>query len=638
MSWISSNFAEILLKLIMKQRLLFVIMIYLTILVGFALQKPVFMWLATPEGSSHGLGDVADVIWNGLTLDVPMTGYLVALPLLVTIVSCWLPMTLNMKKVLGWYWAVVALLVSLVFVADISLYPFWQFKLDATVFNYLDSPKGAFASVSAWYILWRIILTVAYAAIIFLSLLTPRSSLITKIRGLGERIATTAILVITIVPLAISIRGGLTDSTANIGKAYYSPDEFLNHSAVNPMFSMFYSLGKTEDYSKEYEYFSEAKRKKIFDALYPKKLLTPHSSLLTDTLLADTLLTKKRPNIIIILMEGFGGQFVEAVSGRTNITPNYNKLAKEGIIFTNCYSNSFRTDRGTVSALSGYTSFPQVSIMKIPAKSRTLPCIARTLNENGYKSSFIYGGDINFTNMQSYLRTGGYGEIISDKDFTPAELKDNHWGANDDITFLRLEKMIASQKHSPWHIGYLTLSSHEPFEVPYKRLNEKIPNAFAFTDHCLGKFVEHIKKTPAWRDLLIICIPDHGYPYPKGIPHEEFHHNAMLWIGGAVKGHKVVETIMNQSDMAATLLAQLGISHNDYTFSRNVFSPQYTHPFAYFTYNPGFGFVDSTGFTVFDLVGEKVVENKDVAKGKASQRIAKGKAILQTAFDDLGSR
>lgn len=337
-------------------------------------------------------------------------------------------------------------------------------------------------------------------------------------------------------------------------------------------------------------------------------------------------------------MEGFGGQFVEAVSGRKNIAPNYNRLAQEGIIFTNCYSNSFRTDRGTVSALSGYTSFPQVSVMKIPAKSRTLPCIARTLNDNGYKSSFLYGGDINFTNMQSYLRTGGYGEIVSDKDFTKEELKDNHWGANDDITFSRLEKMIASQKHTPWHIGYLTLSSHEPFDVPYHRLNEKIPNAFAYTDDCLGKFVDNLKKTPAWKDLLIICIPDHGYPYPKGIPHEEFHHNAMLWIGGAVKEHRVVDTFMNQSDMAATLLGQMSIDHKDYSWSRDVFSADYKYPFAYFTYNPGFGFVDSTGFAVFDLVGEKIVENKDISKGKANERIVKGKAILQSAFDDLGAR
>lgn len=336
-------------------------------------------------------------------------------------------------------------------------------------------------------------------------------------------------------------------------------------------------------------------------------------------------------------MEGFGGQFIEAVSGRTDIAPNYNRLAKEGVIFTNCYSNSFRTDRGTVSALSGYTSFPTLSVMKLPVKSRTLPCIANTLNKNGYNSSFIYGGDINFTNMQSYLRTGGYGTIVSDVDFSADELKDNHWGANDHITFARLEQMIA-QARSPWHIGFLTLSSHEPFEVPYDRLKEKKANAFAYTDDCLGKFVERIRKTPAWKDLLIVCIPDHGYPYPAGLPHKEFHHNAMLWIGGAVKEHKVVETLMNQSDLAATLLGQMEIDHSEYTFSRDIFSTDYTYPFAYFTFKEGFGFVDSTGYTIYDVVGDKINKNVDTSADGKKMRIDRGKAILQTAYDDLGAR
>lgn len=601
----------------------------MTILLGFIAQKPIFMWLDKPEGNDYGFADMVDVVVNGLLLDVPTTGYLVALPLLAVIANCWIPARVNMRWMLGWYWAIIAVLVSLVFVSDIYLYPFWHFKLDATVFNYLDSPKGAFASVSVGYVLWRILLIAVYASIIFLSLVTPLPSHLAPIRGLGERIATTVILVFAIVPLAISIRGGLTDSTANVGKVYYSSDEYLNHSAVNPLFSVVYSLGKSEDYANEYNFYGEAKRKELFDSLYPREGCQPSNT---------SLLTTSRPNILIVLMEGFGGQFVEAVSGRKNITPYYNRLAKEGVLFTNCYSNSFRTDRGTVSALSGYTSFPQVSVMKIPAKSRTLPCVARTLNENGYTSSFLYGGDINFTNMQSYLRTGGYGMIVSDKDFTKEELKDNHWGANDDVTFRRLEKIISQQKHTPWHICFLTLSSHEPFEVPYQRLKEKIPNAFAYTDDCLGKFVEKLKRTSAWKNLLVICIPDHGCNYPVGIPHETYHHNMMLWIGGAVREPKVVSTLMNQSDMVATLLGQLGIDHRDYTFSRDVLSPDYKYPFAYFTYNPGFGFVDSTGFTVFDLVGEKIVENKDIKKGKAIQRVAKGKAILQTSYDDLGAR
>ena len=342
-------------------------------------------------------------------------------------------------------------------------------------------------------------------------------------------------------------------------------------------------------------------------------------------------------------MESFGGQFVEAISGRKDIAPNYNRLAKEGIIFTHCYSNSFRTDRGTVSTLSGYPSFPTLSVMKIPAKSRTLPCLAATLNSHGYESSFLYGGDINFTNMQSYLRTGGYQTIVSDIDFPADEKRQNPWGANDDVTFDRLYSMIACQRHQPWHICYLTLSSHEPWTVPYERLKEKIPNAFAFTDHCLGQFVDSLRKTPIWDNLLIVCIPDHGYCYPEGISHEEHHRNPMLWTGGAVKRHMTIDTIMSQSDMAATLLGALGIDHGDYTFSRDALSPSYTYPYAFFTFKEGIGFADSTGHSVYDIISDRLWEDRSAGSVKdkkeaTAERTRKAKALLQTIYDDFGKR
>lgn len=638
----------------MRARLLFLVRLYLALLLVFVLQKPLFMAADMPEDGSYGTGDYIDVAVNGLLLDIPMTGYLIALPLLVTVLSVWLSVRVPLRKIATPYYVLISAVISAIFISDIALYPFWQFKLDATIFMYLDSPKGAFASVSVWFIVWHTVLAVLVAAAMSLLLVksTPkylvpigyrytsygglrrrwerRKITVTKTRG-------TLLLIALVVPLAISIRGGLGESTANIGKVYFSEDTYLNHSAVNPTFSLIYSLDKTKNFADECNYFPEEKRKRIFDGLYAR----------TDTPM-DTLLNTSRPDVIVILMESFGGQFVEAVSGRKDISPNYNRLAKEGVIFTNCYSNSFRTDRGTVSALSGYPSFPTLSVMKLPVKSRTLPCLANTLKAEGYACSFLYGGDINFTNMQSYLRTGGYGSITSDVDFSSEERKDNAWGVNDDITFSRLYDIVKEQKRRPWHIGFLTLSSHEPFEVPYKRLDEKIPNAFAYTDDCLGKFVERIRKTPLWKNLLIVCIPDHGFMYPENITHEQHHHNTMLWIGGAVKEHRVISTLMNQSDMPATLLGQMRISHDAYTFSRDVTSREYQrYPFAFFTFKEGFAFCDSTGYTVYDLIGDKVWENGDATAGGGSQkdnakreklRTDKAKAIMQSFYDDIGER
>ena len=618
----------------MKQRLLYLLKFYLLVLLVFVIQKPIFLWTDVPEGHTYGLADAFSVMVHGLLLDVPVAGYLVALPLLFVIVSAWIPAKIPFRKIALPYNIVVALAICLVFVADLSLYPFWKFKLDATIFYYIDSPKDAFASVSVGYLACRLLAIAAYTALVAFCFVKIAPRTLFPMPSAKAKVGLTLTLVILIAPLVVSIRGGLGESTANIGKVYFSEDEYLNHSAVNPCFSLIASLDKTENFADEFNYLPEAERSQLFAALYPGQAAP-----------ADTvsLLNTRRPNVIVILMESFGGQFVEAVSGRADIAPNYNRLAKEGVFFTHCYSNSFRTDRGTVSTLSGYPSFPTLSVMKLPVKSRTLPCLANSLNEAGYQSSFLYGGDINFTNMQSYLRTGGYGTIVSDVDFSAADKKDNPWGANDDKTFDRLFQMIGSQRHTPWHIGYLTLSSHEPFEVPYHRLKEQIPNAFAFTDECLGRFIERIRKTPVWNNLLIVCIPDHGFHYPSTIDNETHHHNTMLWLGGAVKRHAVVSTLMNQSDMAATLLGQLGIDHSSYTFSRDVFSQTYLrYPFAFFTDKEGFGFVDSTGCSYYDIPGNKTIIDRSAGhvpdKKENDLRIRKAKAIIQSFYDDIGKR
>ena len=305
---------------------------------------------------------------------------------------------------------------------------------------------------------------------------------------------------------------------------------------------------------------------------------------------------------------------------------------------TDGYANSFRTDRGTVCTFSGYLGLPTASVMKIPAKSRTLPAIAEGLSKAGYKTDFLYGGDINFTNMKSYLLSTGYQRLTANTDFSLAEQTSNAWGVNDDITFEYLYNQLRNRKEEgPWHTAFLTLSSHEPFEVPYHRLEDKIPNAFAYTDECLGKFVDRLKQTPAWKDLLVICLPDHGFYYPRegsnAMP--RFYHIPLLWLGGAVKQPMQVDKIMNQTDLAATLLGQLGLEHTAFTFSRNVLGSDYKYPFAFYSFNNGFSFRDSTGVTVFDNNSGSILFDEPEAD---ESRLDKGKAILQTVYDDLGNR
>lgn len=608
----------------MKKRIAYISLYFFTVLLIFILQKPLFMLYNGSIEKGFGFADYMQVMIHGAGLDAATAGYLTAFPFLLVLISIWFR-KFPLKKILYGYYILAAALISIIFVVDMALYTFWGFKLDASVFLYIDSPKEALASVSVGFILLRVLAILLLIALNSWVLLKITPSVLTATR---KRIAGTAGMLLLGGVLFIIIRGGVTESTSNIGQVYFSNEPFLNHSAVNPDFSLLSSMGKSQDFASEFNFFDEEKRAALFDGLYPT----------TDGDSIIQVLNTKRPNILIILMEGFGGAFVEPLGGLPDVTPHFNRLSKEGVFFTNCYANSFRTDRGTVCTFSGYLGLPTASVMKIPAKSRTLPAIAEGLSKAGYKTDFLYGGDINFTNMKSYLLSTGYQRLTANTDFSLAEQTSNAWGVNDDITFEYLYNQLRNRKEEgPWHTAFLTLSSHEPFEVPYHRLEDKIPNAFAYTDECLGKFVDRLKQTPAWKDLLVICLPDHGFYYPRegsnAMP--RFYHIPLLWLGGAVKQPMQVDKIMNQTDLAATLLGQLGLEHTAFTFSRNVLGSDYKYPFAFYSFNNGFSFRDSTGVTVFDNNSGSILFDEPEAD---ESRLDKGKAILQTVYDDLGNR
>lgn len=608
----------------MKKRIAYISLYFFTVLLIFILQKPLFMLYNGSIEKGFGFADYMQVMVHGASLDAATAGYLTAFPFLLVLISIWFR-KFPLKKILYGYYILAAALISIIFVVDMALYTFWGFKLDASVFLYIDSPKEALASVSVGFILLRVLAILLLIALNSWVLLKITPSVLTATR---KRIAGTAGMLLLGGVLFIIIRGGVTESTSNIGQVYFSNEPFLNHSAVNPDFSLLSSMGKSQDFASEFNFFDEEKRAALFDGLYPT----------TDGDSIIQVLNTKRPNILIILMEGFGGAFVEPLGGLPDVTPHFNRLSKEGVFFTNCYANSFRTDRGTVCTFSGYLGLPTASVMKIPAKSRTLPAIAEGLSKAGYKTDFLYGGDINFTNMKSYLLSTGYQRLTANTDFSLAEQTSNTWGVNDDITFEYLYNQLRNRKEEgPWHTAFLTLSSHEPFEVPYHRLEDKIPNAFAYTDECLGKFVDRLKQTPAWKDLLVICLPDHGFYYPRegsnAMP--RFYHIPLLWLGGAVKQPMQVDKIMNQTDLAATLLGQLGLEHTAFTFSRNVLGSDYKYPFAFYSFNNGFSFRDSTGVTVFDNNSGSILFDEPEAD---ESRLDKGKAILQTVYDDLGNR
>ena len=579
----------------------------------FIVAKLVFM-LVNYEGHAFGISDLWSVIRHGLSLDLSTSLYFLILPFLTTIVSLWWD-DRHLRIFLRIYYGIIATMLTLAFVADTSLYPFWGFKLAASCLQYLESPAEVGASVSGFYMALRLVWLILGSYVLY----RLYKSIPFWAKVPSHRQTATAINILIIPLIVIGIRGGLDESTTNIGQVYFSQNQFLNHSAVNPVFSFLSSFEKTASNIVDYDFFSQSECDKLMKDLYP-----------TTSVNTDTLLTTTRPDIVIVLMESAGDIFEEAM-------PRLQRLKQEGIDFAACYGNTWRTDRGTVCTYSGYPSFPTSSVMKMPMKTNHLPGIATSLREVGYQTYYLYGGDINFTNMRSFLVTTGWEQLRWKADYTNEEQSSAKWGVRDDITFNTLYEQIAAidtaANHQRHLFGFSTLSSHEPWDVPLKKLDQEIPNAFYYLDACIGDFIDRLKQLPQWDNLLIIFLPDHSYDYYGHTEADQARNKIpMVWAGGAVKAPKKIMKRCNQTDLAATLLAQLQLPHDQFRWSRDVLSASYRYPFAVHNYNNGFSLTDSTGFVAYDLESNRLVTNES---SQAERLVRMGKAILQATTADL---
>ena len=591
--------------------------------------KPAFMFYNHNAFKDCAFTDYLAVIWHGLPMDISVAGYLTIVPALLALISIWLHPAL-IRILHRIYLALASLLLSIVYCTDAVLYSFWQFRIDSTPFFYfLSSPKDALASVSIWWVLLGVVVMLLLTAALFIVLCKtigtfPESKGIAK-----DRLIASAVMVVVLALLFVPIRGSLGTSTMNLGRVYYSENQKLNHAAINPCFSLLSSLMNDENTTDQYRFMAADEANKLFSQIADK---TKQGG--TDAVFK--LLNTNRPNIVMVVLESFSAHVMKSMGGTANVAVNMDKWANEGVLFTNFYANSFRTDRGLAAILAGYPAQPTMSIMKYPNKTGNLPMFPQKLKKAGYQLKYYYGGDADFTNMRSFVTTAGFEDLVSDADF-PIKLRLSKWGVPDQYVFDRALADIKSQAPNATHLSVIqTSSSHEPYDVPFKKLNNKILNAFAYTDNCLGKFVAALKKLPSWKNTLVVLVPDHQGCYPEDMDNysPQRYHIPLLLLGGALKAKGPIATLGSQADIAATLLSQLGFSYSEFTFSKDMLNPNVPH-FAFSTVPNAFMMKTTDNTVFYNCETNKTILDNGKTPGK---NLPYGKAYLQKLYDDISNR
>lgn len=578
-----------------------------------ALELPSSLWVASAG--------------HGLPMDISFAAYILAIPTLLLIFSGrrweWY------RKTVSVYTTVVVTLITLLTVIDLELFRAWGFRIDATSLHYLETPAEAMASMGAAPVVPLVILLI----VLLFGVNRLLQTIIRRTAGLFRQVAHVVIIPAFLViagSLIIPIRGGFQLAPMNESAVFFSDKSFANYAAVNVPWNYMRSL-ISQGYSNKnpFKYTEDAEADQVVADLYRPGGAT-----------RQVIDTAGKKNVLVIIWESFTSKAVGSLGGISGVTPEFDRISKEGLLFTNIYASGNRSDKGMVAILSGYPAQPTASIIKIPKKTASLPSLPTIFKNNGWKTSFYYGGETEFANMKSYFLQQGFDRIVDINDFDSKDMN-SKWGAHDHVVFKRLLNDLDQEKE-PFFSTMFTLSSHEPFEVPTKTAipgndpEHLFLNALHYTDESLSAFLREAKTKSWWNNTLVVIIADHGHPLPetrKDKPSE--FHIPMLWLGGALAtAPSRVDTLASQTDLAATLLNQMRLPSGTFVWSNDIFK-QGRHDFAYFAFNNGLGWMRPNGFTVRDNIGGNITEKNGAL---SAQEEGLAKAYLQSSFGDYLKR
>ncbi|PWJ58883.1 phosphoglycerol transferase MdoB-like AlkP superfamily enzyme [Dyadobacter jejuensis] len=564
--------------------------------------------------------------WHGVRMDISFAGYLLVLPTLL--------MAFTFKR-FNWYKSFIhsyslltTFIIALLVCVDLELFRAWGFRIDATSLHYLQSPREAWASMSSAPVGFILSIGLFLFGISYWLLTRIAARTLPQLRPLSP-IISLLFFIIAAAAWIIPIRGGLQLAPMNQSTVYFSEESFANYAAVNVPWNYSSSLiHQTYNKDNPFRYLPDSTARQKTRALYD------------DQVPQLTLVDSGRINVIVLIWESFTAKIVGTLGGLPGITPQFDQLAQEGILFTNIYASGDRSDKGMVSILSGYPAQPTRSIIKIPTKTLHLPSLPKNFKQQGYSTAFYYGGETEFANMKSYFLQQKFDNIVDIHAFNKSDMN-SKWGAHDHVV---LNRFLSDLDHAPqpFFNTLFTLSSHEPFEVPVPTViagtsQEKLfLNALHYTDRSIGDFVAAAKTKPWWKNTLLVIIADHGHPMPAteaGKPSQ--FHIPMLWLGGALKNTGLrINTLASQTDLASTLLHQLGKSSHDFEWSNDIFD-SHRQNFAYFAFNNGFGWVRPQGYLIHDNIGGNIIGKEGNIN---PAELENGKAYLQTSFGDYLSR
>lgn len=571
---------------------------------------------------------------HGLWLDYSAAAYICTIPLLIFLINWFIPKShipAIWLKVYTWFCVVVIAFLTII---DLNIFREWGTKVNYRVFNTLYvAPAEAVASTGSSPIALSITIGVTLVALgVIISLLIVDFKFRKPQQTTSVKVPMSLFLCLL---TFIIIRGGLRGAPINEQRAYFSDKQILNQSVLNTEWNLIHNVVENMRHGyNPYEFMPYGEAGKIVEDTYAVKKDTSISILKTN-----------RPNVVIIQLESYTADIIEALGGDSGVTPHFSEWVKSGVLFKNIYAAGDRTDKGIVAILSGFPSQAVRTIITDDARQKKLPAISTELKKAGYSTSYCYGGDVDYMNFRSYVKDHQIDNIVEESNFAKGEIQ-SKWGAYDDV-MLNKHIGILNRQKQPFFSYVQTLSNHEPFELrgkpqfPGKDMGNLFRSTAFFTDSSLNAYLEQAKKMPWYKNTLFILVADHGHRLPRNTSEAydpRKYHIPLLFFGDVIKDDyrgKQIDLLGNQTDIAATLLAQMKLSHDRFQWSKNLLNP-YSRPFAFFDWDNGLGFMQPEQAVSYDNEGDRVIyrQNKQAPAQVTNETLRKGQAFLENIYTE----
>lgn len=393
--------------------------------------------------------------------------------------------------------------------------------------------------------------------------------------------------------LFLGIRGRANEGVMRWGTAFFSEYNIINQTAQNPIHHFikdyYYSTkSKKKGIGKNVQYFADnneaIRRIKNQFSLEKNEFLSDDFPMYKFTDFSNKISLEKRYNIVIILMETFSAELVGCMGNEHNLTPEFDKLVQNGILFDNFYSAGIRSNRSFASTICSFPPIPGKSMVLMVEAQQKIPSIASILKERGYSTHFIYGGDTEFDNMRGFFKSKGVDHCIGDKDFDKKFI--NKWGALDGDLFDKSLDVIDKYSEKPFFSIIYTLTNHEPFDLPnidFDKINipnidEKLLrnyNTFKYTDRELGRFIREFRKKDYFDNTIFLIFGDHSkaYHHDLSFDYRKSHVPLLIYAPSILDSSGYINhKIVGQIDIAPTICSLLNLKTENSFFGHNIFA------------------------------------------------------------------